>query len=401
MNNINEQQPPQRSEAYAKSGVNLDAAEVFGRFTGQLCKESYENSPFVTVNDWSQGHFRGPRPFHFKGLPEDVGILTAPDGIGTKTIMISAVGACDSAPSNLLEMPGMDIGRWGGLSLAFINHLEPKTLGKPEEPLFMEYQGMMRSLAAMAKEQKYVLINGETAQMGVCVSSEIVGKEYESTMPIFNWSAVMIGVITKDKLIDGSTLASGQRVIALRDDLRSNGASLCRRYLREVYGPEWWKNPDAKPSVTAMASPSALYSRFLATMNGWYDPELKSEFKMHAIAHISGGGILAKFGEGLLFPGGFTAVLEDLWEPPQFMKDCAAHMKMPDQEIYTVFNGGQGALVVIDEADSDRFCARAKDFGVQAQDTGHIERADTLEGGEIKIKSKFSGEWFPLRERWS
>ena len=397
--------PTTGSDVYAQAGVNLDAGDAFGGFTGELCRKSWGNSEFVRVEDWSRGHFRGPRPFYLQGRARGLGMLTAPDGIGTKTVIISAAHACDSAPSNLLEMTACDNARWGALSIIIINHLEVHTLGKPGSPLFMKYQSMLRNLALMAKDQRYVLINGETAQMGVCVSSEWNGKD-EGAQPVFNWSAVALAVVHPDKRIDGSTLAPGQRIMALRDNLRSNGASLCREYLQKVYGHRWWENPDAGETVAAMAKPSALYSLFLATINGWHDSSFKTEIPVHAIAHLSGGGIESKLGKGLIFPRSFNVVLDNLWEPPRFMKDCVAWKKeearrigkkeMSDEEAYRVFNGGQGALVVVDEAYAAKFQQRAAEFGLEARDAGYIE-SQTPEGGSITVVSKFSGEQFVIK----
>jgi phosphoribosylformylglycinamidine cyclo-ligase len=321
--------------------------------------------------------------------------LTAPDGIGTKTIILSAADLTGDSASNLLGMTAGDVTRWGGLPLVFVNILEAKTLGKPDDGIFESFRKMMMALGMMAAEQGYVLINGETAQMGDCVSSEFAGDKAMADRPIFNWSGTMIGVIHKDKLIDGSTLKQGQRIIALRDNLRSNGASLCRRYLREAFGKRWWLNPEARKVMEAMSVPSMLYDRFLATMNGWYNKSFKTEVKVHAIAHLSGGGIESKFGEGIVFPHGLSAVLDDLWEPPQFMKDCVKHMAMSDEEAYTVFNGGQGALAVVDDRNSELFCRHAKAYGIEAKPAGFIGHAHKGEG-EIIVRSMFSGKEFPI-----
>lgn len=386
------------SDAYAKAGVNLAAGDVFSAYAGEIGRASFKNSPYVEVLDWSKGHFRGPRGWRYKGLPEGYVEVAAPDGIGTATIITSAAGAHRTASSRLLAMTAGDITRYGGLPLVFTNVLEAKKLGEPCTELFGSFQTMLNGLGHYAKSQGYVLMGGETAEMSDCVSSEIGGPAVER-MPIYNWSGVMLGVNHPDKVISGQTMKSGQRVIALRDGLRSNGGSQARAYLRqrfsEGYG-SWWLNPAAKGVIADMASPAVLYDYFLATVNGWHNETFDPLIRMHAIAHISGGGIPMKFGQDVLFRCGLSAVLDDLWRPPQFMADCVRDMKIGDAEAYTIFNGGQGALVVIDDDDIGKFLRLANTYSIEAYPAGYIYKSHSG-GPRLKITSKFSGKEFVLR----
>lgn len=386
------------SIAYAHAGVNLAAGDAFSGLAGQLGSDSFHNSPYVEVVDCSRGHFRGPRGWRYvyDKLPKDCFEVWAPDGIGTATIILSAANQYYTASSRLLAMTAGDITRFGGCPLVFTNILETKTLGRPDSLLFAAYVAMMAGLSKYAKDQGYVLMGGETAEMSDCVSSEI--KHQDATTPIFNWSGVMAGINHPDKLITGATLARGQRVIALADALRSNGGSMARRLLRDMFSKgsqHWWANPDARPMIDEMATPAALYDRFLAEMNGWYSPDFKPIVKMHAIAHLSGGGIRSKFADDILFPRGFSAVLDNLHEPPQFMKECVRRFKMPDEEGYTIFNGGQGVLVVVDESDVGGFCGLAVDAGLDPIDAGYIYKSHREP--RVRIHSRFSGKMFVMR----
>jgi len=133
--------------------------------------------------------------------------------------------------------------------------------------------------------------------------------------------------------------------------------------------------------------PSILYDRFLATANGWFDVNFEAIFKMYLIVHVTGGAIKSKFAEDILFPMGLSARLDNLWEPPKIMKDCAEWRGMSDQECYAVWNGGQGMLVVVDQADNERFIAMAKEFGIEAKVCGEITRESQP---SVIIFSKFT-----------
>ncbi len=380
------------SAAYAKAGVNLTAGDAFSAFAGRICKESFRNSSYVKVHDHSVGHFRGPRGFEFINLPEGFFQMGAPDGIGTATIIVSAAGAHHTSSSRLLAMTAGDITRYGGLPLVLFNVLEAKTLGMPDSELFKAYQRMMLGLGDYAIDQGIVLMGGETAEMNDCVSSEIVNSP---TMPVYNWSGIMIGVGHPDKIITGKTLKPGQHVIALVDKLRSNGGSLMRKYLREFFGKKWWQNPKAKELIIKIASPAKLYDKFLSTMNGWHNCSFTPVIKMHAIAHISGGGIRTKFFEDVLRRLGHSAVLENLPIPPTFMSDCVDKMGINDEEAYQVLNGGVGALVVVGESDADEFCRLASLAGFDTYNAGFIDKKHRIP--RLKMHSKFGYKWITMK----
>lgn len=391
-----------RDSAYAKAGVNLSAGDMFSSIAGKVVKESFNNSPYVIVRDMSRGHFRGPRGWNYVGLPDDCFEVAAPDGIGTATIILSAAETDESASSRLLAMTAGDITRHGGLPLVFLNILEVKRLGEPGLKIFNYYEKMMRGLGQYAKKYGYVLSGGETAEMGVCVSSEMdvmqKGTGHPAyKYPMFNWSGVMLGVNHPDKVIDGLGLRPGMTIVALQDDLRSNGASMIRAFLRHKYGLDWWKNAKAKKTIRAIASPAKQYDRFLASMNGWYSPDFKPKVKMPAIAHLSGGGIKSKFADDILFPLGLSAELTDLYQPPGFMADCvnSKAMEMSDEDGYTVFNGGQGALVVLDESDVNEFTAEALKMGIKAKRAGGITKR--YRDPRLIVHSKYSGRKIRFR----
>jgi len=338
----------------------------------------------------SGGHFRGPRGYSFKNLPGGCIMVAGGDGIGTKTVIITAAGTYGTGSRNLLAMTAGDFTRYGGLPLVFLNILEAKSLGKPRSSAFGHFKRMMLGLSGEAKKEGYVLLGGETAEMSACVSSEIIGTDVA-----FNWSGVMLGVTHPEKVIDGSSMAPGQIVIALRDGLRSNGASEIRKYFRGKYGQEWWNNPEALDDIAEAAEPSVLYDRLFTTANGWHEPNFRTKIKVHGIAHLSGGGIQAKFFEGLLQPSGHSAILDNLWEPPRVVADCVRAHKTGDEEAYTIFNGGQGALAVVDESDVSAFCMMAHSFGVQARPAGLIMKSRGT--SRVEVVSKFTGKKFFFR----
>ncbi len=373
------------ADKYKLDGVDIEAGDVFSSFCNNINKGTCGVSPYVEVLDLSRGNFRGPKGFIFENLPAGTVNTAAMDGIGTKVVVIVASGKVKTSASNVLAMTAMDITRYGGLPLLFLNIFDVRSLGEVDSETFEKCQEVMVGLEELAHEHGYVLFTGETAELGLCI-----GSENPDAKLMFNWGGAMLGVYHPDKMILGDTLAPGQVIIALRDDFRSNGISSLRKALAIKYGPKWWDNAEAMDDIIACASPSAQYDRMLNTAHGWFDKDpMQARIKMHLIVHLSGGAFKSKLGNDMLKGRNLSAELNDLFEPAEMMKKCAKWRGMSSRECYKTWNGGQGAIVVVDEGDVEKFLALANEFKVEAKRAGKItERKEHV----VTIVSKFDEE---------
>ena len=371
------------AKAYAEDGVDVEEEASFSKFASSVCKDSYQNSRFVEVHDFSGGQFRGPRPFTFKNLPDGYFIEAATDGLGTKGILIDAAKTHHLAAYDLIAATASDITRFGGVPLVFLNVFDTTSIGNEGDEVSKTYKSAISGLGKVAKEEEVVLLKGETAQMGDAMGSEITDSKTK-----LNWSGVMIGAYHKDKMITGEKLAPGQLVIALKENgFRCNGISSVRKALKEKFGKEWWNNPDAQESIKLAAAPSVLYDKYVNTLHGWFDKDFKPEIVIHAVVHLSGGALKEKLANDILFPKKLSAELTDLWEPPHIMRECAFWRNIADEEFYEVWNGGQGMLLVVDEKDAGVAVKRAEDFGIKAKICGKIIKEDEP---RILINSKLT-----------
>ncbi len=373
-------------DTYARHGVNIAAGDDFSSFAGTICQASYGNSPFVEVKDFSSGHFRGPKAWRFKNLPENCYFDGAPDGIGTKVVIIDAAKNWGLAARDVFAMTGGDITRFGGKPLLFLNVLDVSTLGDTGSSVNKAARSLMQGLGDVAKKQEVVCYRGETAELSVCVTSE----NPEGTLK-FNWAGCMIGAFLEDRIITGETLAPGQVVVALREHgCRSNGISSVRGGLREHFGTDWYENEEAAHWVNQAATASTLYDLFLSDMNGWSNPISDPRFKVHLIAHISGGGIVDKFGNDNLFRYGLSARLDGLYTPPEVLRKVVEWTGMAEAETYKTFSSGNGALVVLDADDVDSFISAAQPYGIEAKAAGVVTKNQE---SVLKIKSQYTGNW--------
>lgn len=368
---------------YKQDGVDVVAGDKFSTFAAELCASTYGNSRFVEIHDLSQGHFRGPRGWTFKNLPKGCIETGVADGVGTKVIVLDAAGQHHHAARDLVAMCAGDITRKGGLPLIFFNLLDTSSLGEPGFRTDTAFRNMILGLREAVTSQQMVMLGGETAELGVCVSSD-----NPNAVAKFNWAGFCVGVYHPDKMILGDKVAAGQVLVALRDDFRSNGWSSIRKAFARKFGPQWFNHPDADKYVKQVATPSALYDLLLAVENGWFQPDFKALINMTLIAHVTGGSFRSKLGEDLLFRRGLSAVLDDLWEPSEIMRLIAEWRGGTDEEIYETWNGGQGAIVAMDEEDADLFTQVAAGHGVDAKVAGRILQENRP---RLVIHSKFNG----------
>jgi len=355
---------------YAQDGVDIREESNFSSYAGSICRASYTNSPFVDVVDLSKGSFRGPRPFVLKNLPEGVMTEASSDGIGTKGVLIDAAKTHKDAAYDLIAMTASDITRYGGLSLVFINILDVSNVGTKGDSIRKAFTDLLDGLGRVASESNVVVLKGETAQMSACVWSEISDSKTK-----FNWGGMMIGVYHPDRMITGDNIKEGQVIIALKENgFRCNGISSVRKALSIKYGDEWWNNGEATKSIRDAATPSVLYDTYVTTLHGWANKDFTPEVALHGIVHLSGGAIHEKLAKDILFPRGLSAHLDNLWIPPEIMKECAKWRGLSDEEFYEAWNGGQGMFLIVDEKDVEHCISRASEFNIQAQVAGVIKK---------------------------
>lgn len=369
-------------DLYQQDGVNISAGDAFSAFVGGLCRESYHNSRFVQVTDLSRGDFRGPRGWKLVELPDECLLTSTMDGIGTKVVLIDAAGNYQDAANDVVAMCAMDITRYGGLPLVFKNIIDVGTLGDIGSETYQHCQAIMLGLAELADQHKYVLLTGETAELGVCV-----GSENPEASVRFNWGGCMTGVYHPDKMILGDSVRPGQLIVVFRDTFRSNGISSVRKALAREFGTEWWKNTKATDAILRCAAPSVQYDRMLNRLHGWFRPLLEPMVQLHLVAHLSGGAFKGKLGSMMLRLG-LTAELDNLFEPPLIMRQCAEWRGMNSEQCYETWNGGQGALIVIDEPELSLVQEIANLCEVDMQVAGRVV---PYQGYSVGLTSRFDG----------
>ena len=161
--------------------------------------------------------------------------------------------------------------------------------------------------------------------------------------------------VERGEQLTGDRVAAGDVLIGLASSgVHSNGYSLVRR-LAEDKG---WKlqRPalfDAdRLLIDHLIEPTRIYVKSLLPL---IRPQGDGPGRIHALAHITGGGLLENVPRVL--PEGLHARIDaDLWPQPRLMAFLQAQGRIEPEEMARTFNCGIGMVLVVgaDQADALR-----------------------------------------------
>ncbi|MFC5701643.1 phosphoribosylformylglycinamidine cyclo-ligase [Cohnella faecalis] len=190
---------------------------------------------------------------------------------------------------------------------------------------------IVKYISNACREQGCSLIGGETSeQPGLLAEGR------------YMLNASIVGVVDRNKIIDGSRIRRGDAVLAIASNgLHTNGYSLVRQMMEAA--PEIENLViDGEPFLDAILRPHKCY----------YGP-LKDLFErgaVHGMAHITGGGIAGNLAR--ILPEGTSARIDlSLIEVLPIFSVIRSFGNVPTEDMLRTFNMGVGLTVVADPAD--------------------------------------------------
>ena len=236
------------------------------------------------------------------------------------------------------------------------------------EPLFfLDYLAMgkldpavaeqvVRGVADGCAQAGCALIGGETAEMpGIYRERE------------YDLAGFAVGVVNRDRLIDGSAITDGDVVIGLASSgLHSNGFSLVRKLIQDA--------GIALDMPTSGAAGDGSLGEELLTPTRIYSPtalSLSQEFPVHGMAHITGGGLTENVPR--ILHGRWDVELDlESWQAPPIFSWLARLGDLSDDDLFRTFNMGVGFVVVVPAEMADGAIARASELGERAARIGIV-----------------------------
>jgi len=199
------------------------------------------------------------------------------------------------------------------------------------------------------------LIGGETAEMpGMYPVGE------------YDLAGFVVGIVEKDKIINGSKIAPGDRIIGLASSgLHSNGYSL----VRKIFFEDLRMNP--KESIPELGT---TLGEELIKPTRIYVPSVLSLIKdnpVNGMAHITGGGITENLPR--ILPDDCRAkIIRDSWKTPPIFSLIKRMGNVSEKEMHQVFNNGLGMILVVPDARTQEIISRLKGSGEQCFLIGEI-----------------------------
>jgi phosphoribosylformylglycinamidine cyclo-ligase len=221
--------------------------------------------------------------------------------------------------------------------------------GKVEQPVVVR---MVKAFAQAAKENECTLTGGETSWQPGTIAEGV----YVLTTSI-------VGVVEKERIIDGSKIREGDVVLALASSgVHTNGISLVRKLMEEK--PEMLKEEvGGKPFIETVLTPHRAYYRTVK--------DLFTQDGLVGLAHITGGGMQENIDR--ILPDGLDAQINlgKIRILPIF-KTLKKFGALDDAEMLRTFNMGVGLAAVVRKDFAEEAMAHVKSFGVECYELGTI-----------------------------
>jgi phosphoribosylformylglycinamidine cyclo-ligase len=282
---------------------------------------------------------------------EDPVLVSGTDGVGTKLKVAFLTGVHDTIGIDLVGMCVNDILTCGARPLFFLDYF---ATGKLEVGVA---QAVIGGIAQACKECGCALLGGETAELpGMYAPGE------------YDLAGFAVGVVARDKVVDGSRLAPGDVALGLPSSgMHSTGYSLARTVLFEVMKLSPGDRPRELQGMTvgeALLLPTRLYARQVKLMLD------RAAVDVRAMCHITGSGLPGNLPR--VMPEGLGLRIEHTWPRAPIFDVIFRGGGLDEQEMRSTFNLGIGFVFLVAERDAAQAIAALRAFGESPVTMGRV-----------------------------
>lgn len=330
-------------KSYKEAGVDLEAADKSVEGIKRLARLTYTPNVLSEIGLFA-GFFEVPSSYSKPVL------VSGADGVGTKLKIAFMMDKHDTVGIDCVAMCVNDLLVHGARPLFFLDYLAVGKLD-PER-----VEQIIRGIVKGCLEAGCALIGGETAQMPDFYAEN----EYDL-------AGFAVGIVDRDRIVDGSRVEEGDVVIGLASSgLHSNGFSLARKILLNHYAIDAYVDELGKTLGEEMLTPTRIYVKSVLKI---------LDDSIHAMAHITGGGLLGNLPRVL--PEGLEARIDrNAWQVPSIFKLIQRLGGIDDEEMFRTFNMGIGFVLVVAKDAVDRIVTSLTSNGEKAWILGEIRKGE-------------------------
>jgi len=275
-------------------------------------------------------------------------LVSGTDGVGTKLKLAFAMEQHDTVGIDAVAMCVNDIVVQGAEPLYFLDYL---ACGKvyPEQ-----IEAIVKGISDGCEQAGCALIGGETAEMP--------GFYPEGEYDIAGFS---VGIVDKDKIIDGSTIEPGDLLIGLPSSgIHSNGFSLVRKILLEKEGMSL-ETPFEENSTLGevLLTPTRIYVKPVL--------QLIEKFTIKGMSHITGGGFYENIPR--MLPDHCDAEVDvGSWPIQQIFKTIQDKGNISHEDMFNTFNMGIGLVLAVKNEEAIEIIQFLESIGESAYLIGRV-----------------------------
>jgi phosphoribosylformylglycinamidine cyclo-ligase len=303
--------------SYRDAGVDINAQDQALREVRRIVRDTYTPNVMSDI-----GSFGGLFRASFDGVEKPI-LVSSTDGVGTKLRVAQAMKIHDTVGYDLVCHCVNDILVQGARPLFFLDYYATGRL----RPAVMA--DVVRGMARACRENNTALIGGETAEMPGFYGDD----DYDV-------AGFIVGVVDEKNVITGSAVREGDVLIGLPSvGLHTNGYSLARRVLIDKMGHDYQTVlPEIGKIGEALLQPHISYLKPLIP--------LVEKRALHALAHITGGGLTDNVPRVL--PEGLDARIKlGSWPVLPIFRLIYDHGNVERDEMLRVFNMGIGMVLFV------------------------------------------------------
>jgi len=345
-----------QSYSYEQAGVSIAAGNALVKAIAPLARATARPGA-----DPELGGFGGFFDLKAAGYKDPL-LVAGNDGVGTKVKLAIDHDRHERIGIDLVAMCVNDLIVQGAEPLLFLDYF---ATGKLDSGVA---ERVVAGIAEGCKLAGCALIGGETAEMpGMYAPGD------------YDLAGFCVGAVERGEQLTGDRVAAGDVLIGLASSgVHSNGYSLVRRLAAD----KRWKldrpalfDPDVL-LIEALIEPTRIYVKSLL-------PLIRSG-RIHALAHITGGGLLENVPRVL--PKELHARIDvGGWEQPRLMAFLQAQGNIEPGEMARTFNCGIGMVLAAGADEVPGLLADLAAAGETAYVIGAIEpgpRGCTVQGAD-------------------
>lgn len=284
-------------------------------------------------------------------------LVSGTDGVGTKLKLAIDSGNHQGIGIDLVAMCVNDLLVCGAEPLYFLDYYATGQLNVDVA------ESVIASIGQGCEQAGMALIGGETAEMP---------DMYQRGD--YDLAGFAVGIVDKPNIIDGSKVRDGDCLLAMASTgPHANGYSLIRKIL-EVNDLNLDQKIGDKTLLEHLLAPTQIYAQAIKA--------LLEKIEVHALAHITGGGLTENLPRVL--PENHNAMIElQSWQWPEIFNFLQQQGNVEQQEMLRTFNCGVGMVAVIDEQSMNQAQQILDNIGIDSWCLGRIEKTENTKA-EVK-----------------